>query len=137
MRISRENKKAEAINRMKMLGLSKPCIKAFQDRDEVQLSETNGELTGLSKNEELRTYIENLEKTDKILIYHVLHTNTPFGEMYSFLLVSDYGEEWESDRRNVKNNRLLSYVWNKDTPEYSEYGYIEVTQRSGGLIRLY
>lgn len=137
MRISKENKKAEAINRMKMLGLSKSCIKAFQDRDEVQLSETNGELTELSKNEELRTYIENLEKTDKILIYHVLHTNTPFGEMYSFLLVSDYGEEWESDRRNVKNNRLLSYVWNKDVPEYSEYGYIVVTQRSGGLTRLY
>lgn len=137
MRISKENKKAEAINRMKMLGLSKSCIKAFQDRDEVQLSETNGELTGLSKNEELRTYIENLEKTEKILVYHVLHTYTPFGEMYSFLLVSDYGEEWESDRRNVKSNRLLSNVWNKDTPEYSEYGYIEVTQRSGGLIRLY
>lgn len=137
MKISRENKKAEAINRMKMLGLSKNCIKAFQDRDEVRLSETNGILTGLSKNKELRTYIENLEKTDKILVYHIIHTESRFGEMYSFLLVSDYEEEWESDRRNIKSNLLLSYVWNKDVPVYSEYGYIVVIQRYGRLIRLY
>ena len=38
MNITRENKKIEAIDRMKALKLFAPCIKAFKDRDEVQLS---------------------------------------------------------------------------------------------------
>ena len=42
MKVSRENKKAEAINRMKALDLFKPCINAFDKRNEVQLSEITG-----------------------------------------------------------------------------------------------
>ena len=52
MNVSREIKKAEAINRMKELGLFAPCIKAFK-RDEVQLSEPTGGLYEFSNDKEL------------------------------------------------------------------------------------
>jgi hypothetical protein len=135
-KVSRENKKVEAIKRMEMLGLFKPCIKAFERHDEVQLTEPNGGLYEFSDDEELNAKIKEFEEQYNALVYHVIHTYTQFGELYSFLFISDYEEEWEMDIADVKDGYVIDYVWNKSDDWMSEMGSIVVRELFGGLVRV-
>lgn len=136
MNVPMEIKKHEAINRMKALELFGPCIKAFKDRNEVQFSEVTGALYEFSGNKELTDEVRKFEREYNALVYHVIHSMTSFGELYSFLYVSDHIDEWDMDHEDLKENYALSYVWNKDIPEYSEFGSIAVKQVIGGLVRI-
>ena len=136
MNVSRENKKAEAINRMKSLKLFSPCIKAFKDRDEVQLSEMTGGLYEFSNDEELTAKVKEFEAEYSALVYHVIHTFTQFGELYHLLYVSDHEDEWGMDQEDIKDNYVMCYVWNKDDDWCSEFGTIVVRQKFGGLVRI-
>lgn len=136
MKISREKKKAEAINRMKMLGLFTPCIRRFEKYDEVQLSEMTGGLYEFSDNAELNAKIREVEEEYNLLVYHVVHTYTNFGEMYNFLCVTDYEEEWVYDHSGIKDGYVFCWVWNKDIEEFSEFGSIIVKNMFGGLVRV-
>ena len=134
--VSREKKKEEAIKRMKVLGLFKPCIKAFESRDGLQLTEPTGGLYEFSDNKELIAKVKEFEEEYDALVYHVIHTYTQFGELYNFLYVSDYEEEWEFDRADVKAGYAVAYVWNKSDEWCSEIGSIVVQERFGGLVRV-
>ena len=135
-KVTRENKKKEAIKRMEKLGLFKPCIKAFAKYDELQLTEPTGGLYEFSENEELNTKIKEFEEEYDALVYHVIHTYTQFGELYNFLYVSDYEEEWEMDIADIADNYAVAYVWNKSDDWMSEIGGIAVRERFGGLVRV-
>lgn len=135
-KVSRENKKVEAIKRMKALGLFKPCINVFAKYDEVQLTEPNGGLYEFSDNAELITKVKEFEEEYHALVYHVIHTYTQFGELYNLLYVSDYEEEWEYDNENAKEGYVVAYVWNKSDDFCSEIGGIVVREFIGGLVRV-
>lgn len=135
-KVSRENKKQEAIKRMEALGLFKPCIKAFAKYDEVQLTEPTGGLYEFSDNEELNAKIKEFEEEYDALVYHVIHTYTQFGELYNFLYVSDYEEEWEMDITDIEDNYAVAYVWNKSDDWMSEMGGIMVQEKFGGIVRV-
>lgn len=139
MNVSKEIKKAEAINRMKELGLFTPCIKAFK-RGEVQLSEPTGGLYEFSSDKELTAKVQEFEKENNALVYHVIHTPMMLDgeamDMYNFLYVSDYQEEWEMDQNDIKEGYALAYVWNKTIDYFSEFGSIAVKERFGGLVRI-
>lgn len=139
MNVSKEIKKAEAINRMKELGLFAPCIKAFK-RGEVQLSEPTGGLYEFSSDRELTAKVQEFEKENNALVYHVIHTPMMLDgeamDMYNFLYVSDYQEEWEMDQNDIKEGYALAYVWNKTIDYFSEFGSIAVKERFGGLVRI-
>lgn len=135
-KVSRENKKIEAIKRMKALDIFAPCVKAFEKRDEVQLSEMTGGLYEFSGNAELNAKIKEFEAEYNALVYHVIHTFTQFGELYNFLFVSDYEEEWIMDNDDIQDNYVMCYVWNKTDEWCSEFGTIAVEQRFGGLVRV-
>ena len=115
MNVSKEIKKAEAINRMKELGLFAPCIKAFK-RGEVQLSEPTGGLYEFSSDKELTATVQEFEKENNALVYHVIHTPAMIDgeamDMYNFLYVSDYQEEYEMDNADIKEGYVLAYVEN-------------------------
>ena len=136
MNVSIEMKRLEAIKRMKALKLYAPCIKAFEKRDEVQLSEMTGGLYEFSDDEELNAKVKAFEEEHNALVYHVIHTFTSFGELYSFLYVSDYEDEWEMDNDDIKDGYAMSYVWNKDDEWCSEFGSIGIQERFGGLVRV-
>ena len=72
MKVSREDKKLEAIKRMKALKLFAPCIREFKNNDEVQLTEPFGGLYEFSSNEELNRYVEDFETEYNALVYHVI-----------------------------------------------------------------
>lgn len=140
MNVSREIKKVEAINRMKELGLFAPCIKAFKSRDEAQLSEQTGGLYEFSADRELTAKVQEFERKNNALVYHVIHTlmrlDGEVMDMYSFLYVSDYQEEWEMDQNDIKEGYALVYVWNKTIEYFSEFGSIAVKEKFGGLVRI-
>lgn len=136
MNISREEKKTEAIKRMKALGLFGPCVKAFEKRDEVQLSESTGGLYEFHDNAQLNEIIKRVEQQFNCLIYHVVHSYTNFGELYSCMMVSDYEEEWEMEMEDINDNIVFCWVENINIPEYSEMGSIAVQNRFGGLVRI-
>ncbi len=140
MNISREIKKEEAIKRMKALELFAPCVKAFKDRNEVQLTEPTGGLYEFSSNENLTAKVQEFEKKNNALVYHVIHTPMRLDgevmDMYNFLYVSDYQEEWEVDNADIKEGYVFAYVWNKTIDYFSEFGSIAVKGMFGGLVRV-
>lgn len=139
-KVSRENKKQEAIKRMEALGLFKPCIKAFAKYDEVQLSEPTGGLYEFSDDAELNEKVLEFEQEHDALVYNVIHTPIRIDgivmDMYNFLYVSDYEEEWDMDNDDIADGYVMAYVWNKSDDFLSEFGSIAVQERIGGLVRV-
>lgn len=139
MNVSREIKKVEAINRMKELGLFAPCIKVFKDRNEVQLSEPTGDLYEFSSDKELTEKVKKFEKENDALVYHVIHTPVKIDgetmDMYNFLYVSDYQEEYDLDNEDILVGCALVYVWNRTNDYCSEFGSIGIKGKFGGLVR--
>ena len=135
MNVSRETKKAEAIKRMKMLDLYGPYIKAFEKKDEIFLSEMTGGVYEISHENELKAKIKEFEAEYNALVYHIIHTFTQFGELYSFLYISDHEDEWERDNEDLSDGYALAYVWNKDNEWCSEFGDIGVRGKFGGIVR--
>ena len=68
--------------------------------------------------------------------YHVIRTMTAFGELYSFLYISDYDEEWDMDNEDLVDGYAMSYVWNKTNEWCSEFGSIGVRGKYGGIVRV-
>lgn len=135
MNVSMEIKKAEAIKRMKALELYSPYVKAFNDHSEIFLSEMTGGVYELLNEHELVAKVKEFEAEYNALVYHVIHTFTQFGELYNFLYVSDYKEEWDMDNADIKDGYAMAYVWNKDDEWCSEFGSIGVRGKFGGIVR--
>lgn len=136
MKVPMEIKKAEAIKRMKMLDLYTPYIKAFEKNDEVFMSEMTGGVYEITNEIELKAKIKKFEAENNALVYHVIHTMTVFGELYSFLYVSNYDEEWEIENEDIAEGYTLAYVWNKTDEWCSEFGSIGVRGKFGGIVRV-
>lgn len=129
-----EKAKKEAIERMKILKLSRNAITDFKDDDRLYKSEDLGFLYWLYDDEE--EMVKKFEKEHECVVYHVILSRTNIGTMYSLLYVSLDDEEWEKDRADLQNGQVLAYVVNKAAPECSEIGYIGIKPQIGGLVRV-
>lgn len=123
MNISAERKKAEAIARMKKIGIFPETIKQFEQEDLVSQSLPPVGACFWIEGEQLER-VKEFERQHNALVYFVIHSYTSIGEMESYLYVSDYEEEWETDRADLENGSTLAYVHNLDAPECSEFGSI-------------
>lgn len=135
MNVSMEIKKTEAIKRMKALDLYKPYITLFEKDNQIFLSEMTGGVYEFDSDEALNAKIKAFEEEYNSLVYHVIRTMTQFGELYNFLYVSDYDEEWEMDNADIKDGYAMAYVWNKTDEWCSEFGSIGVQGKFGGIVR--
>ena len=70
-----------------------------------------------------------------ILVYYGVLTTTIMGQFLSLLFVSRYEEEWEDDRRELKEGYPYAYVWNREE-EFGEIGCIQIKMEQGGLVRV-
>ena len=123
--MKRETMKAEAIERMKALKIFSDTIKQFQREDLVSSSEPPvGACFWLD--DEQRERVRELEDKHNLLVYHMIHCYTNFGEMECYLYVSGYESDWLYDHENMKENIITVYAYNKTHPEYSEFGSIGV-----------
>ena len=136
MRISIEEKKAEAIERMKALGIFPQTIQQFKNEDCISISEPPFGAFYWAEGEDLER-IRQFEAENDALVYVVIRSYTTIGKLDSYLFVSDYAEEWEVDRKNIREvgDGLLAYVYNHDAPECSEMGYIGIAPTDAAGLR--
>lgn len=129
--------KEVAISAMKSLGIYKPYIKKFEKDGTVTLFERfGGYYIGEDNEPELLHKIREFEAEYNSIVYAVTHTFTQFGELYEFLCISKYEEEWETTLEDIKDGYAWSYVWNKTDDYCSEFGTIEVKSFGGGIARV-
>lgn len=129
----REKQKAQAIERMKKLGIMEQPVKEFEEEGKLNLSENGGLLYYL--NEDEQKMVNDFEKENNGLVYHVIKSRTTIGLMYALLYVSEYLEEWKMDMEDLGEGQTLAYVVNMDMPDCSEFGTIGIKPSVGGLIR--
>lgn len=135
MNISREEKKAEAIERMKLLSIFPETIKQFEHDGYISISEPPVGAFFWAEGEDLQ-HIHDFEENYNTLVYLVVRSYTDIGKMDSYLYVSDHRGEWGDDRAGLKSGEALCYVYNHDMPDCSELGYIGIAKTcAAGLHR--
>lgn len=124
----------EASLRMEYLELHPDAINSFKDEGRVPLSlGSDEELYGVRRNSVDR--IADFEKKHHALVYYVIFTPTTIGDMESYLFVSDYQEEWESDWDDLHEGYTLAWVNNLTYPECSEFGTISFARTKSGTLK--
>ena len=130
-------KKEKAIQLLKEMDIYKPYIKGFENSGRVCFFENYG---GFWVDQEplILSKIKELEEKYNCLVYAVTHEMTSIGEMYDFLIVSAYPEEWDDTLLPAGNSSFYAYayVWNVDDDYCSEFGDIVVHSFGGGIKRI-
>ena len=123
MSVSYAEKRKEALIRMKKIGLPMNVITDFNDGYHIYVYDLNMCITFMPDRKTLDR-IRNFEQQYKALVYAVIRTRTTHGTLDSYLFVSDYPQEWPSDRQALNDKETMAYVYNQDDPELSEIGLI-------------
>ena len=136
--LTKEEQRDFACKCLEKLGCYKPYLNAFKRKTDPVVTMYEG-FGGYyldpkygSHETELMDKIKEVEETYGGTVYAVIHNMTEFGELYSMLWVSKYAEDKPF---TCERNWAMAYVWNKDCPEYSEFGSIGVKAALGGLLR--
>lgn len=130
-------RKEKAQELLKKLDIYSPYIEDFMEKDWVCLFEGFGGFWAFQY-PELQSKLEEIEKTSKGTVYAITHERYTFGECYSFLLVTDYEDEWDTlvETEADGTHYAFAYVWNKTDDECSEYGTVGVRSFGGGIKRV-
>jgi len=131
-----EEKRAEAVRRMKRMGIYAETIRQFEQQRLVSVSEPPmGAFYWVD--EETAEHIRYFEESHDALVYMVIRSyHGDMGTMDSFLYVSDWPEEWEYDNNDIQDGFVVAFVYNRDCPELSEIGSIGIRGTpAGGLVR--
>lgn len=78
--------------------------------------------------------INNFEKKYNAYVYHIIYTESNFGNLYNMLYVSNNTEEWETDRKDLQNKECYAYVYNRSNEVCSEIGLIGVEKADTNLL---
>ena len=132
--VSTEEKKIEAIKRMKEIGIYGPTIQQFDEEDKISLSEPPFGAFYWIEDEDLER-VRKFENEYNALVFVAIRSYTEDGLMDSYLFVSDYPEEWEDDHQALKDGEAVAYVYNHDAPFASELGWIGFTQTPAAGLR--
>ena len=129
--------KEVALSAMKSLDILPAYINKFEKDGTVTLFDGfGGYYIGEDNESELLKKIKAFEVETGSIVYAVTHTFTQFGELYEFLCISNYEEEWEDTLEEIKEGYAFSYVWNKTDAWCSEFGTIAVKSFGGGITRV-
>ncbi len=137
MKTTSEDRKQKAIELLKKLGIYKPYIDGFAKNNQVCFFERFGGYW-VDQEPEIEQKMKKIEESHKCTVYAITHEYTDFGECYSFLVVTDYEEEWDELVSPANRNTFyaFAYVWNKDVEYCSEFGSIGVQSFGGGIKRI-
>lgn len=135
--ISIEEKKAEAVARMKLLGIFPETIRQFEEDGLVSISEPPMGAFYWAEGEDL-DQLRQFEQDKNALVYMVIRSYTTEGKMDSYMVVTDYPEEWARDRAALEEGETFAYVVNHAMPDCSEFGYIGIQLTpAAGLRRIW
>ena len=134
MNVSVDEKKIEAISRMKELGIFEETIQQFEKDDKISISEPPFGAFYWIAGEDLEQ-VRKFEQEYNALVFIAIRSYTTDGKIDNFLFVSDYVEEWEDDRKIMKEGETLAYVYNHGMPDCSEIGYIGIAPTIAAGLR--
>ncbi len=136
MNIERKIKKQKAIENLEKLDIYEPYIKGFKDENNICYFENYGGYWACQE-PELIEKIKELEEKYNCLVYAITHEYTEIDEIYSFLIVTDYEEEFDMLLEKYGNEYYaFAYVWNKDDEDSSEFGTVMLSSFGGGIRRI-
>lgn len=134
---SMEQKKEKAIELMKQLGIYQPFIEDFKERNLVCYFE---HCIGywVCQEPEVEAKMREIEQAYNCMVYAITHEFTDIGELYDFLIVPNYPEEWDELIYSQCGNQYIAYayVWNKSDDWCSEFGSISLQSAAGGIRRI-
>lgn len=134
--MERQAKKDKAIELMKQLDIYQPYIDGFKNEDNVCFYER---CIGfwVYQEPEIEAKMREIEREYKCLVYAITHELTDLGELYDFLIVPNYKEDWDNILYKQSKNEFIAYayVWNKSDDLCSEFGSIGVKSFGGGIRR--
>lgn len=138
MNVSLQDKKKEAIRRMRKLGICSAIIADFQRNNNVQFFETALGI-GYWANDKIKAAISEFEKKHNALVFtgikNVLNFDGETETHWSFLYVSDYPDEWSDDDELLRENLQMAHVYNENCPDFSEIGAIGIARTIAGGLR--
>jgi len=137
--IPKEEKKQKAINLLETMQINKTLLAEYQNFDIVpSFASLNFQNAWCDFGEEIKAKIKELEEKYNLLVYAVTKDITSYGELYNFLVVPDYAEDWQYllTELGAGRFRVLAYVWNKTHDQYSEFGSIIVRAANGTIERI-
>ena len=133
-----EKRKERAIKALQDMYIYKPYIQGFKNGKVCYYENFGG--YWVYQEPEVEAVMKRLEKAYNCTVYAITHEYTNFGEMWSFMFVPDYEDEWEyvacewPDKNLVYNAE--AFVLNVTDPRFSEIGDITVESFGGGLRRV-
>ena len=130
-------KKDKAIELMKQLKIHKPFIDDFKERNLVCYFE-NCIGFWVYQEPEVEAKMREIEQEYNCMVYAITHEFTNIGELYNFLIIPNYPEEWDELIYAQRNNQYIAYayVWNKTDDWCSEFGSISIQSAVGGIRRV-
>ena len=135
MKTTREEKKTKAIEFLQQLNILEEYIEDFKKNDTVCLFERFGGYW-LYQYPELQAKQKEIEEKYNCIVYAVTHEFVNSDDCYSFLLVTNYKQEWslllESEG---KQHTAFAYVWNTVDDSCSEFGSVGIQSFGGGIRR--
>lgn len=136
MNIKIEEKKIEAIKALEKLGIYTPYIEAFKKDNTICFFEGYAGFWAY-QDEELMKKVKEIETKYNCMVYAITHEIARFGEIYDFLIITDYKEEWSDlvEKVDVADYYAFAYVWNKTDEDCSEFGTIALRSFAGGIGR--
>lgn len=119
---------AESKKRIELLGLEPRFSEKLYISNRYMIREVK------DSEMELIRAINNFEKDYNAYVYHIIYTESNFGNLYDMLYVSNNTEEWETDRKDLQNKECYAYVYNRSNEVCSEIGLIRVEKADTNLL---
>ena len=132
--LTKEQRKAKAIEIMQKLNIYKPYINGYKNHDRVCFYERFGGYW-VYQEPEIEAKMHEIEQRYDATVYAITHDLTEFGELWSFLCVSNKGSRYACTKSFNGNFICSAYVWNK-SGGFVEHGSVEIRSLGGGLMRV-
>ena len=132
--LTKEQRKAKAIETMQRLNIYKPYINGYKNHDKVCFYERFGGYW-VYQEPEIEAKMREIEQQYDTTVYAITHDLTEFGELWSFLCIPKEESKYICTKSYGCDFYCFAYVWNK-SGGFVESGSVEVRSLGGGLMRI-
>lgn len=134
--------KEKAVEFMRVLGIDEKLTNAYRETNKAILFDDGnvGVLLDEKSSDYAKVYAKKieLEQSRDLLVYAILHETFNYGEMYDFLFVSNYPEDWKLSIQSFGEffRVMAAYAWNVSAEHRSDMGSVFVVNTGNSLIRI-
>lgn len=131
--------KEQVIKQMKALKLNNKVIEDYMKEDKIYKS-TNMKPYIEEIPEEEKKLIEDFEKKNETIVFHVINVKSQILNQYELLFISRNKENWKDDVVDNKNGFIISNTIVINTKlnkqMVNEIGIIGIENKNGGVYRV-